>query len=146
MLYRNPQYRIMVVAATKRRAELFIMFVRRLLIEFPLLSHLKPKHSQLDYLGMFDVAQALADQSPSVKAVDILGQLTSSRADFIISDDIEIPNNSATQAARDKISELMKELDAVLKPLSDAHIIYLGTKTEMTVYNSIAERSCKVRI
>ncbi|WP_150143258.1 hypothetical protein [Candidatus Enterovibrio escicola] len=96
---------------------------------------------------MFDVAQALADQSPSVKAVDILGQLTSSRADFIISDDIEIPNNLATQAARDKISELMKELDAVLKPLSDAHIIYLGTtQTEMTVYNSIAERSCKVRI
>uniref|UniRef100_A0A7D5G3X9 Terminase large subunit n=1 Tax=Escherichia virus LS2 TaxID=2743776 RepID=A0A7D5G3X9_9CAUD len=38
---------------------------------------------------------------------------------------MEVPNNSATQAARDRLSELVKEFDAILKP--GGTIIYLGT-------------------
>ncbi len=147
LLYRDPQLRIMVVSASKSRADSFSQFTRRLLAELPLLKHLEPTSTQRDRLDMFDVAQALADQSPSVKSVGITGQLTGSRADVIIADDIEVLNNSATQDARDKLSELVKEFDAILKPLESSRIIYLGTQqTEMSVYNIIAERGYEVRI
>ena len=64
--------------------------------------------------------------------------LTGSRADRIIADDIEIPKNSETQLMQDKLSELVKEFDAVLKPLEDARIIYLGTpQTEDSLYVKI---------
>jgi hypothetical protein len=60
-----------------------------------------------------------------VKSVGISGQLAGSRADVIVADDIEVPNNSMTQGMRDKLSEAVKEFDAILKP--DGRIIYLGT-------------------
>ena len=43
------------------------------------------------------VKPAVADQSPSVKSVGITGQLTGSRADLIVADDIEVLNNAFTQ-------------------------------------------------
>ena len=46
-------------------------------------------------------------------------------SDVLIADDIEVPNNSATQGMRDKLSEAVKEFDAILKP--NGRIIYLGT-------------------
>ena len=45
----------------------------------------------------FDVGQAKPDHSPSVKSVGIVGQLTGTRADEIIADDVEVANNSLTQ-------------------------------------------------
>jgi hypothetical protein len=80
-----------------------------------------------------------------VKSVGITGQITGSRADVLIADDIEVPNNSATQAMRDKLSEAVKEFDAILKP--GGRIIYLGTpQTEMSLYNSLPERGYEIRI
>ena len=37
-------------------------------------------------------------------------------ADEIIADDVEVPNNSFTQPMRDKLSEAVKEFEAILKP------------------------------
>tara|TARA_B110000037_G_C16776395_1_gene365482 strand:- start:303 stop:464 length:162 start_codon:yes stop_codon:yes gene_type:complete len=53
--------------------------------------------------------------------VGISGQLAGSRADVIVADDIEVPNNSMTQGMRDKLSEAVKKFDAILKP--DGRII-----------------------
>ena len=68
---------------------------------------------------------ATPDPSPSVKAVGITGQLTGSRADLIVGDDIEVAQNSDTQGKRDKLAEYVKEFDAVLKP--EGTVLYLGT-------------------
>ncbi|MFK9938776.1 DNA maturase B, partial [Klebsiella pneumoniae] len=57
----------------------------------------------------FDVGPAKPDHSPSVKSVGITGQLTGSRADIIIADDVEIPGNPATQGAREKLWTLVQE-------------------------------------
>lgn len=137
--------KIMVVSASKERADQFSSFVKRLINEVPMLLHLQPKSGQRDSVISFDVAPALPDHSPSVKSVGITGQLTGSRADVIIGDDIEVPGNSATQTQRDKISELVKEFDAILKP--NGRIIYLGTpQTEMSLYNLLSERGYVIRI
>jgi hypothetical protein len=146
-LYRNPQLKIMVVSASKDRADNFSIFTKRLISEVEFLQHLAPRADQRNSMMSFDVAPATSDHSPSVKSVGITGQLTGSRADMIIADDIEVLNNSATQDARDKLSELVKEFDAILKPLPTSRIIYLGTpQTEMSLYNNLEERGYEIRV
>ena len=144
-LYLNPEVKILVVSASKIRADDFSTFTMRLIQEMPILQHLIPKEGQRQSKISFDVGPAKASHSPSVKSAGITGQLAGSRADIIIADDIEIPNNSLTQTMRDKISEAVKEFDAVLKP--DGRVVYLGTpQTEMSLYEVLPERGYKVRI
>ena len=47
-----------------------------------------------------------AAQAPSVKSVGITGQLTGSRADLMILDDVEVPGNSMTELMREKLLQL----------------------------------------
>lgn len=147
ILFREPQMKIMVVSASKERADSFSTFVKRLIDQVEWLQHLRARSDQRDSKVAFDVGPATPDQSPSVKSVGITGQLTGSRADIIIADDIEVVNNSSTQTARDKLSELVKEFDAILKPLPTSRIIYLGTpQCEMSLYNQLPERGYTMRI
>jgi hypothetical protein len=147
LLYCDPQKKIMVVSASKTRADDFSTFCQRLIQEMPLLQHLRPRPGQRDSKISFEVGPATADHSPSVKSVGITGQLTGSRADVIVADDIEVPANSITQMMRDKLSVLVTEFDAVLKPLQTSRIIYLGTpQTEMTLYAALQNRGYKCRI
>ena len=93
----------------------------------------------------FDVGPALADHSPSVKSVGITGQMTGSRANIIVADDVEVANNSLTQMMRDRLSERVKEFDAILKP--GGRVVYLGTpQTEMSLYNALPDRGYEVRV
>ena len=141
----DPDKKFMVVSASKARADDFSTFTQRLLLELPMCQHLIAKGDQRWSKIAFDVAPAKASGSPSVKSVGITGQLTGSRADVIIADDVEIPNNSMTQTMRERLGESVKEFDAVLKP--DGKIIYLGTpQTEMSLYNTLTERGYELRI
>lgn len=145
LLFCNPQLNILVVSASKLRADEFSTFTLRLIMEMELLAHLRPKDGQRQSKISFDVAPAQADHAPSVKSVGITGQIAGSRADVIIADDIEIPNNSATQTMRDKLSEQVKEFDAVVKP--GGRIGFLGTpQTEQSLYNKLPERGYVVRV
>lgn len=147
LLLNNPQLKILVVSASKGRSDDFSSFTKRLIAEMPELQHLKPKDGQRDSMVAFDVAPARAAHAPSVKSLGITGQLTGSRADIIIADDIEVANNSLTQMMRDKLSSSVKEFDALLTPNETSRIIYLGTpQTEMSIYNLLPERGYEVRI
>lgn len=144
-LYLDPQIKIMVVSAGKERADAFSIFVKSLINDIPMLNYLKAKENQRDSNVAFDVGPATPSGSPSVKSVGITGQLTGSRADLIIGDDIEIPSNSATPDLRYKLAELVKEFAAVIKP--EGKILYLGTpQTELSLYNELESRGYQVRI
>lgn len=141
----DPQVKILVVSASKAHADNFSIFLKRLIDEVPVLSHLRPREGQRNSVVMFDVGPALPAHAPSVKSVGITGQITGSRADVIIPDDIEIPSNSLTQLMRDRLAESVKEFDAVLKP--DGVIRYLGTpQTEMSLYGLLESRGYEVRV
>jgi hypothetical protein len=143
----DPDLKIMVVSASKERADAFSMFTQRLIMEMPLLAHLIPDKDQLWSRIAFNVNGAMASHSPSVKSVGITGQLTGSRADLIIADDIEVPNNSQTQQMREKLTTLVTEFDAVLKPLDTSKIIYLGTpQTEESLYDALQDKGYITRI
>lgn len=145
LLLMNPDIKILVVSASKERADNFTTFTLRLIYEMPILQHLIPREGQRNSRVSFDVGPARADHAPSVKSVGITGQLAGSRADVIVADDIEVPNNSATQLMREKLAEAIKEFDAILKP--DGEIDYLGTpQTEESIYNLLPERGYRIKV
>ena len=126
-LFLDPSKNILVVSASKTRADDFSTFTLRLIHEVPFLAHLKPTDKQRFSKISFDVGPAPASHAPSVKSLGITSQLTGSRADIIVGDDVEVPTNSATQTMREKLAEQVKEFDAILKPLDDSKILFLGT-------------------
>ena len=141
----DPDKKFMVVSASKARADDFSTFTQRIITELPICQHLVAKEGQRWSKIAFDVAPAKAAGSPSVKSVGVTGQLTGSRADVIIADDVEVPNNSMTHMMRERLSESVKEFDAVLKP--DGKIIYLGTpQNEMSLYNVLLNRGYEMRV
>jgi hypothetical protein len=133
-LLNDPSLNIMVVSASKDRSDAFTTFTKRLIAEIPMLSHLQPRDNQRDSMVAFDVGPAPAAHAPSVRSVGVMGQMTGGRADEIIADDVEVPNNSDTVTMRMKLSERVKEFDAILKP--GGKITYLGTpQCEDSLYN-----------
>ena len=147
VLLNDPDKKIMVVSASKDRADAFSVFVKRIIQEVDFCQHLLPGPDQRSSNLSFDVGPAKADHSPSVKSVGISGQLTGSRADIIVADDIEVPNNSDTQTARDKLAEKVREFDALLKPLPSSRVIWLGTpQLEDSLYNKLPERGYTIRV
>lgn len=144
-LYLNPQMNILVVSASKSRSDDFSTFCLRLLHEVPFLEHLCPGDDQRQSKINFDVKPARASHQPSVKSVGIFGQITGSRSDLVIADDIEVMNNSMTQGMRDRLSETVKEFESVLKP--NGRIVFLGTpQCESSLYNKLPERGYKKRV
>ena len=144
-LYREPQLKILVVSASKNLSDNFSTFCLQLINNIPELTHLAPRDDQRNAKVQFDVGPAEPSKDPSVRSVGITGQITGGRADLIIPDDIEVPNNSATQQMRDKLAESVKEFDAVLKP--GGEVVFLGTpQTEQSIYNTLQNRGYDIRI
>ena len=143
-LFNNPEKKIMIISASKERADNMSIFLQKLIIETPWLVHLRPKSDDSRWSRIsFDVACS-PHQAPSVKSVGITGQLTGSRADLMILDDIEVPGNSMTEFMREKLLQLCTEAESILTPKTDSRIMFLGTpQTTFTVYRKLAERSYK---
>ncbi len=141
-LFKDPEKKIMIISASKERADNMSIFLQKLIIETPWLNHLQPKSDDSRWSRIsFDV-NCSPHQAPSVKSVGITGQLTGSRADLMILDDIEVPGNSMTELMREKLLQLCTEAESILTPKSDSRIMYLGTpQTTFTVYRKLAERS-----
>jgi len=107
-LFNNPEKKIMIISASKERADNMSIFLQKLIIETPWLSHLRPKSDDARWSRIsFDV-NCSPHQAPSVKSVGITGQLTGSRADLMILDDIEVPGNSMTELMRETSSTLYR--------------------------------------
>ena len=141
-LFKDPEKKIMIISASKERADNMSIFLQKLIIETPWLSHLQPKSDDSRWSRIsFDV-NCSPHQAPSVKSVGITGQLTGSRADLMILDDVEVPGNSMTELMREKLLQLCTEAESILTPKDDSRIMYLGTpQTVFTVYRKLAERN-----
>ncbi len=141
-LFNNPEKKIMIISASKERADNMSIFLQKLIIETPWLKHLQPKSDDARWSRIsFDVNCA-PSQAPSVKSVGITGQLTGSRADLMILDDVEVPGNSMTEMMREKLLQLCTEAESILTPKDDSRIMYLGTpQTTFTIYRKLAERN-----
>jgi hypothetical protein len=154
-LFLDPDEKCLVISASKERADAFVKFTRRLIDEVPFLKHLTPDRNRGDRDSniSFDVGAAKAGaHSPSVKAAGITGQITGARGSLIVLDDVEVPGNSATPQMREKLSESIKEIDAILLPESkelnvNPRVRILGTPQSMeTIYTTLEERGYQTRV
>jgi hypothetical protein len=142
-IHENPQLNILVVSAGKDRAQNFTTFLLRLITEIPELRFLIPHDDQRRSKSGFDVGPAQPTQTPSVVSLGITGQLTGNRADYIIADDVEVKQNSATVTMREKLKSAIVEFADLLKP--GGRIIFLGTpQSEESIYNDLPKKGYKV--
>ena len=141
-LFNDPEKKIMIISASKERADNMSIFLQKLIIETPWLSHLRPKSDDARWSRIsFDVACA-PHQAPSVKSVGISGQLTGSRADLLCLDDCEVPGNSMTEQMRSKLLQQITEVEAILTPKEDSRVLILGTpQSTFTVYRQLTARN-----
>jgi hypothetical protein len=141
-LFKDNEKKVMVISASKERADNMSIFLQKLIIETPWLNHMRPKDDNSRWSRVsFDIT-CPPHQAPSVKSVGITGQLTGSRADLMILDDIEVPGNSMTELMREKLLQLCTEAESILTPKSDSRILFLGTpQTTFTIYRKLAERN-----
>ena len=141
-LFNDNERKIMIISASKERADNMSIFLQKLIIETPWLNHMKPAGDDSRWSRVsFDI-KCSPHQAPSVKSVGITGQLTGSRADLMILDDIEVPGNSMTELMREKLLQLCTEAESILTPKDDSRILFLGTpQTTFTVYRKLAERN-----
>jgi hypothetical protein len=142
-LWNDRDKKILVISASKQRADDFTIFTQKCILEFDWLAHLRPVDDEQRWSRVsFDVAGCKPAQSPSVKSVGITGQITGSRADLIVFDDVEVPANSATDLMREKLLQLVTEGESVLTPKADSRIVFLGTpQTTFTIYRTLRERN-----
>jgi hypothetical protein len=146
-LWNDPQLKILIVSASKERADAFAIFTKRLINEVDILEDMRSRPGQRDSTTLFDVGLSDAAHAPSLKSIGITSQLAGNRADLLISDDVESLKNSLTAVMRERLGEYIKEYDAIITPKPTSKIIYLGTpQSEESIYNKLGERGYTTRI
>ncbi len=133
-LYRNPELRILVLAADHALATRMVATVRRILGRHPLCGRLLPDHGEGPWASdRFTVARRGVLRDASMLAAGITGNFTGSRADLIIGDDVEVAGNCDTPAKREELRERLTEAEFVLAP--GGSILFVGTPhTAETLY------------
>lgn len=144
-LLKNQNYLFIIVSANTSLSSDIMKFIRRIIEELPICAHLIPKKGEEDNALRFSVPGKKASRSPSVQAISITGGMNGNRADEVISDDIEINNNSETQLMRDKLLRNSNEFNNMLIP--GGIITYLGTPaTGESIYKRLPNKGFQIRI
>lgn len=139
LLYTNPDLRILVIGAESALAEKLARNARRIIEKHPLTSGLKPGRADQWARDRFTVNRSLELRDPSMLARGVSANITGTRADVIICDDVETPNTCDTPEKRRDLRERLAELNFILVPGGAA--LYIGTPhTYYTIYADAARR------
>src|SRR3954470_11831635 len=124
-LLRQPDTRILVLAADQALAMKMVAQVRRILERHPLCGHLLPEAAESWAMDRFTVAREGVLRDPSMLAQGLGGNITGARADLIICDDVEVAGNCDTPGKREELRARLSEIEFVLVP--DGSILFIGT-------------------
>lgn len=125
LLFVQPDLRILVLAAESLLARRMVRNVRRIIERHSLTQHLKPARADQWAGDRFTINRTLELRDPSMLARGIVSNITGSRADIIICDDVEVPNTCDTAEKRADLRERLLELEYVLAP--GGGLLYVGT-------------------
>lgn len=125
LLKRDPDRRILVLAAESQLAAKTVRTVRRILERHPLTEALRPDRPEEWAADRLTVPRRLVSRDPSLLARGIGANITGARADAVICDDVEVPNTCGTPAKRADLRARLSEIDYVLSP--GGFQIYSGT-------------------
>jgi hypothetical protein len=125
LLANDPDLRILVLAAEHDLARKMVRNVKRIVERHPLTAHLVPPRADQWAADQFTVQRPLTQRDPSLLARGILSNVTGSRADVVICDDVEVPNTCNTAGKREELRERLAEISYILVP--GGLQLYVGT-------------------
>ena len=135
VLRERPDTRILVMAADLALARKMVRNVKRVIERHPLTHALIPARRDQWAAEQFTVARPAELRDPSMLAKGIGANITGSRADLIVCDDVEVPNTCNTPSKRADLRVRLQELDYVLVP--GGMQLYVGTPhTFHSIYGS----------
>jgi hypothetical protein len=124
-LLRDPCARILVLAADQPLAVKMVGTVRRMLERHPLCGTLVPAAPDAWAMDRFTVTRPAVLRDPSMLAHGLTGNITGTRAELIVCDDVEVPNTCDTPARRAELRERLRETEFILTP--EGTLLYVGT-------------------
>jgi hypothetical protein len=125
LLLNDPDLRILVLAAEHDLASKMVRNVKRIIERHPLTRDLVPRRLEQWASDQFTVQRRLTRRDPSLLARGIGSNITGSRADVVICDDVEVPNTCATSPRREELRSRLQEISYVLVP--GGLQLYVGT-------------------
>ena len=125
LLANDPDLRILVLAAEHALAYRMTRNVRRIVETHPLARHLRPKRKEEWAADRFTVHRRRGGRDPSLFARGIGANLTGTRADVIVCDDVEVPNTAASAKRRADLRLRLAEASFILVP--NGLQLYVGT-------------------
>jgi predicted phage terminase large subunit-like protein len=139
LLATDPNLRIMVLAADIALAKKMVRTVKRIVERHPWTDDLRPAKADQWAAEQFTVNRTLELRDPSMLARGIGANLTGSRADVVICDDVEVPRTSDTAPKRADLRERLGEIDYLLVP--GGLQLYVGTPhSYYTIYADTPRR------
>jgi hypothetical protein len=125
LLLNDPDLRILVLAAEHDLARKMVRNVKGIIERHPATHGLVPKRAEQWASDQFTVRRRLTRRDPSLLARGIGANITGSRADVVICDDVEVPNTCATAPRREELRSRLHEISYVLVP--GGLQLYVGT-------------------
>lgn len=112
----NPDLRIIVLAADLALARKMVRNVKRVIERHPMCEGMKPKRIDQWASDQFTVNRVAELRDPSMLARGVFANVTGSRADVVICDDVEVPNTCNSSPKRADLRQRLEEIDYVLVP------------------------------
>lgn len=125
ILYRDPDLRILVLSAESMLAEKMVRTIRKMIERHPSTAPLRPNRPDQWAADSFTVNRKRVSRDPSVLARGIHANITGSRADIILCDDVEVPNTADTPEKRVRLRGRLAENNFILTP--GGTMLYIGT-------------------
>ncbi len=133
LLCRDTDLRILVLSAESILAEKMARMIRKVIENHPMTKGLRPDRVDQWAADSFTIKRNRISRDPSVLARGLHANVTGTRADVILCDDVEVPNTCDTAEKREKLRERLGENDFILTP--GGTILYIGTPhTYYTIY------------
>ena len=139
LLKTDPSLRIMVLSADLALAKKMVRTVKRIIERHPETQGLKPDRADQWAAEQFTVNRQMELRDPSMLARGMGANLTGSRADVVICDDVEVPRTCDTAPKREDLRARLSEIDYIIVP--GGMQLYVGTPhTYYTIYADEARR------
>jgi len=116
LLFNQPNLRILILSAEYDLAKKMVRNVKNIVERHPLTTDLIPDRSLQWASDQFTVRRDLVLRDPSLLARGVTSNITGSRADVVICDDVEVPNTCRTPARREELRHRLLEISYVLVP------------------------------
>ncbi len=125
LLANDPDLRILVLAADLELAGKMVRNVKRVIERHSACRDLLPQDRDQWAADRFTVRRVREHRDPSMLARSVATNITGSRADVIICDDVEVPRTCDSAAKREDLRRRLTEIEFVLVPGGTR--LYVGT-------------------